>query len=473
MDRRQFVYGTLTVAGLAAISGSEWFAEPLRAAVLSSPQYVSVNGLLNVSLSAVQSWVTLAGRRAYLYNYNGWVPGPVLVVNPGDTVQLRLNNNLGEDTNLHYHGLHVSPTGTADNIFLDIPAGQFFMYSFGIPGQHAPGLFWYHPHCHGLVAKQVSMGLAAPIIVRGAIDRIPEIAAAREEILVLQDWDLDASGYVIQPSPMERMQGREGALITVSGLLQPALSIQQDGLLRLRVLNACASRYFLLSMQSHPMYLIATDGGPLPAPVAYDKILLLPGQRIDVLVKGTQGTGSYALQALPYNRGGMMGGMMGAMMGGMMGGSTTTQTLATIKYQGRSAQIRNIPSHVGSVSPLPSPNVRRTFTISQGMMMSFLINGRTFDPNRIDTAVTLGAVEEWEFINQTGMDHPMHLHVNPFQVIGPNGQPELAWRDVVNVPARGSVRFRIQFADFAGKTVQHCHILDHEDMGMMATVDAS
>ena len=105
--------------------------------------------------------------------------------------------------------------------------------------------------------------------------------------------------------------------------------------------------------------------------------------------------------------------------------------------------------------------------------MGFLINGRTFDPNRIDTAVKLGSVEEWEFINQTGMDHPMHLHVNPFQVIGVDGQPELAWRDEVNVPAMGRAGFRVQFADFAGETVQHCHILDHEDMGMMATVDAT
>jgi len=276
---------------------------------------------------------------------------------------------------------------------------------------------------------------------------------------VLQDWDLDANGYVIPPSPMERMQGREGPLITVSGRLRPTLYIQQDGLLRLRVLNACTSRYFLLTLQKHSMYLIATDSGPIPAPVAYDKILVLPGQRIDVLVKGSLGTGSYALQALPYDR------------GGMMGGDTSTQTLAKVTYQGRSTQIWNIPSQVGSVSPLPTPSTRRSFALGQGRMMSFLINGRTFDPNRIDTSVRLRTVEDWDYINQTNMDHPMHLHVNPFQVIGANGQPELAWHDTVNVPGGGRVRVRVQFADFAGKTVQHCHILDHEDMGMMGTVN--
>src|SRR5581483_9928696 len=112
---------------------------------------------------------------------------------------------------------------------------------------------------------------------------------------------------------------------------------------------------------------------------------------------------------------------------GMMGGDTSTQTLAKVTYQERSTQIWNIPSQVESVSPLPTPSTRRSFALGQERMMSFLIKGRTFDPNRIDTSVRLRTVEDWDYINQTNMDHPMHLHVNPFQVIGANGQPELAW----------------------------------------------
>ena len=103
------------------------------------------------------------------------------------------------------------------------------------------------------------------------------------------------------------------------------------------------------------------------------------------------------------------------------------------------------------------------------MGMRFLINGRGFDHERIDTRVRLGSVEEWEYINTTTMDHPMHIHTNSFQLIGPDGQPERAWRDVIVVKARSRARLRIKFEDFAGKTVQHCHILDHEDRGMMST----
>ena len=106
-----------------------------------------------------------------------------------------------------------------------------------------------------------------------------------------------------------------------------------------------------------------------------------------------------------------------------------------------------------------------------GLGMSFTINGREFDHNRIDTAPRLGNVEEWIYVNDTQMDHPMHLHTNPFQIMGVDGLPEPAWRDIALVRAGGRTRLRVRFEDFAGKTVQHCHILDHEDQGMMATVE--
>ena len=103
--------------------------------------------------------------------------------------------------------------------------------------------------------------------------------------------------------------------------------------------------------------------------------------------------------------------------------------------------------------------------------MRFLINGRQFDRRRVDTQVRLGTVEDWEIINQGAMDHPFHLHTNSFQVLDADGQPERAWRDVLLVPARQRRRFRVRFDDFAGKTVYHCHILDHEDLGMMGVIE--
>lgn len=106
----------------------------------------------------------------------------------------------------------------------------------------------------------------------------------------------------------------------------------------------------------------------------------------------------------------------------------------------------------------------------RGMGMMFLINGRQFDHARIDTRVRLGAVEDWEYVNSTTMDHPIHIHTNSFQLLGPDGRPERAWRDIAIVKARSRARVRVTFEDFVGKTVQHCHILDHEDLGMMGTM---
>lgn len=268
----------------------------------------------------------------------------------------------------------------------------------------------------------------------------------------------------------------------------PQYVIEQDGLVRLRLLNASASRFFRLTLEDHPMHVIATDGGGLVAPQSVDELVLAPGERRDVLVQGMRESGSYRLINLPYDRGGMgiMGrGMMGG-RGGMMGGvpristgsDATGTELARIVYQGRAERRMPLPRTLGDVNALPSSTVRRSVELrdamgmipGRGMGMRLLINGREFDHERIDTRVRLGAVEDWEYVNSTTMDHPMHIHTNSFQLVGSDGRPERAWRDIVIVKARSRARVRIKFEDFVGKTVQHCHILDHEDLGMMATM---
>lgn len=277
------------------------------------------------------------------------------------------------------------------------------------------------------------------------------------------------------------MQGREGNFVTVSGEVNPTIPIPAGGWVRLRVLNASASRYYRLSVEQHTMYRIATDGGVVPAPEPLSELLLTPGERVELAVQGQRGSGAYRLLSLPYDRhsgemmgGGMMGGGMmgGGRMGGMMGGSTPSSqlTLATLRYQD-SAVPYGLPAQLGLVDALPAPALPlRRITLGHGMRMSFIINGRTFDHSRIDVRAKLGTVEDWEFVNATGMDHPMHIHTNAFQVLDASGTPIAAWKDVVNVRANSRVRVRSRFADHAGLSVSHCHILDHEDLGMMATL---
>jgi len=471
MTRREFiVLGSAAGVAVASAAVPATRGSVFSPAQLGQGRFVSANGVLRIELGAAEQWVELAGRQARLYAFNGRVPGPLLEARPGDDVQLRFRNQLRQATNLHYHGLHISPTGTADDVFLDIPQGESFDYSFRLPPNHPAGLFWVHPHLHGLVARQVSLGLAMPFIVRGDLDSIPEVQAAREHVLVLQDFELDAAGRPVDPGMSALMSGREGSLITVSGQRNPQYEVEQDGLLRLRFLNASASRFYRLRLDDHPMHVIATDGGAIAAPHSVDELVLAPGERRDVLIQGTRESGSYRLTNLPYDRGssGIMGG----------GASAPPIDLARIIYQGRAERRLRIPETLVDVPVLPSGTVRRTFELTdamgmipgRGMGMRFRINGREFDHERIDTRVRLGAVEEWEFLNATTMDHPMHIHTNPFQLVTSDGQPERVWRDVVVVKARSMARVRIRFEEFAGRTVQHCHILDHEDLGMMGTI---
>ena len=198
-------------------------------------QHQSVDGLLSLDLEARPQTVQLGNRAAQLLTYNGQIPGPRLEAKPGDRVQIRFTNRLNQPTNLHYHGLHIPPTGSGDNVFLEIAPGERYTYEFQIPPDHPGGTFWYHPHYHGLVAEQLFGGLAGLFVVRGALDDIPEVKAAQEAFLVLKDFALNDSGQIPSPGHMAQMTGRFGNLLTVNGQFNPQLSIAPGGLLRLRL----------------------------------------------------------------------------------------------------------------------------------------------------------------------------------------------------------------------------------------------
>lgn len=466
LSRRQFLF--LAASASMAVLGNPWRQDLSSQPLPQLPLYKSSEGLLEIDLEAKETLVNIGGKSAPLLTYNGQIPAPRLEAKPGDKVRIHFTNNLSQPTNIHYHGLHIPITGNADNVFLKIEPGKQLTYEFQIPFNHPPGTFWYHPHLHGLVAEQLFGGLAGLFIVRGELDEIPEIKAASEEFLVLQDFALDnrSSGH------MSLMRGREGNVITVNGQVNPSINLPAKGLLRLRILNASPSRFYRLSLEKHPFYLIATDGHSLNEPIAVEELLLTPGQRADVLIKGDQRSQAYSLLSLPYDRGGM--GMMG---GGMMGrnNSNTPTILATVNYES-AVQSLDLPTKLASISPLPEPQIVRYFELNHGMDpgmgMAFLINGKVYSHDRLDTQVKLDTIEDWEIANTGVMDHPFHIHTNAFQVISRNNQLESlpAWRDTILVRRGETVRIRIPFRDFAGKTVYHCHILDHEDLGMMGNL---
>jgi FtsP/CotA-like multicopper oxidase with cupredoxin domain len=278
------------------------------------------------------------------------------------------------------------------------------------------------------------------------------------------------------------MTGREGQAVLVNGQVNPALTAQPGTRERWRIVNACVARYLRLRLDGQDLQLLGIDlslGGQ-PQPV--DELLLAPGNRADLFVITRSGTST--LQTLPYNRGSAMG--MGGGMGSAGGGSGGALIdLATLTVAGTA-----VPAPA-AISPAPANqdlrgsavSARRTLTLAMGMGgmgmgmgssgSAFAIDGRGFDPARVDQTVAAGAVEEWTITNTSPMDHPFHLHVWPMQVVSIATTPIQAptWQNVVNVPARSSTVVRIAFGAYTGRTVYHCHILDHEDNGMMGVIE--
>jgi FtsP/CotA-like multicopper oxidase with cupredoxin domain len=483
--RRALQLGGLGLASsVVGAAGLTWRAAtgftPASAATLVEPPTLSsTNGRLQVRLEAVAGPVQIAGRPATALSYNGGLPGPTLRLQPGDRLQVQLVNRLPDPTNLHVHGLHVSPEGNSDNPFVKIDPGTAFDYDYQLPDDHPPGVYWYHPHHHGMVADQIFGGLYGAIIVGHPQDFTGSIPVTRERVLVVSDISLNAAGIIRAPTAMARMRGREGDMILLNGQNRPKLTARPGERERWRIINACTSRYLRLRLDGQPLQLLGLDSGRFAAPRDVDEIILVPGNRADLLVTTTAGTSQ--LRALPYNRGDPMGMGMDGGMGNDAQPSSSDVALATLNVTGGDAPA--LPAVAAQTKPRDLRGAvvaqRRELTFAMGMgamgggSMSFTIDGDEFNPDRDDQTVDVGTVEEWTLTNTSPMDHPLHLHVWPMQLVEERGQPlELpTWQDVVNVPARSNVKVRIAFDDLVGRTVYHCHILDHEDQGMMGIIN--
>lgn len=426
----------------------------------------SEGGRLDLELVAGVAVASVGGREVRVLAYDGTMPGPTLRVRPGDRVTLRLRNDLGAVTNLHTHGLVVSPEGNSDNVFTMIGPGASFDYDYRLGDDHPTGVFWYHPHHHGTTAEQLFAGLYGAIIV----EEDEPVPVTRERLLVVADIRFDVSGDVAAATRFERMLGREGDLVLVNGVEQPTMVAGPGDRERWRIVNACTSRHLWLRLDGQRMSLLGVDGARWAEPADVDEIVLLPGNRADVVV--TMAEGESVLQTLPFDRGSM--GMMGAPLSATQGAD-----LARLTVTGHAGESLAPLAVVAAPRDLRNEEVtgRRTVTLAMGGMgmgggMAFTIDGRAYDHERTDIEVAAGTVEEWTIVNTSTMDHPFHLHVWPMQLVEVDGTSVdgVDARDVVRVPARGRAVVRVAFEGITGRTVYHCHILDHEDLGMMGVV---
>lgn len=400
------------------------------------------------------------GSETDVWAYNGSLPGPTLDVREGAHVVVRFRNDLPEATTVHWHGLHL-PFIADGSPFHPVEPGAEFTYSFTVPYGTA-GTYLYHPHPHHRTAWQVGKGLYGAVIVRAADDplaRIPEKLIILADNRLLPDGSLDFPDPASPGGKTDRTNGREGDVVFVNGQVLPSIRIRSGAVQRWRVINASAARVYRLALPGHGLLHVGSDGGLFEAPVEIDEILLANTERAELIVHGTGDPGStVSLRALPYDR---------YMPRDRPADWHVADDLLLLRYTEQAPQpVAPVPRTLRPVTPLDEADATATRVI---LMSQGRLNGKLMDMSRIDVSAPLGATEIWVVENLVGMDHPFHLHGFRFQVLDRNGVPEpfRSWKDTVNVPKRSTVRFIVRYTDHPGLWMFHCHILEHEDDGMM------
>lgn len=513
-----------------ALSSSNELKNP-DAAVVSPDGYIH----LNVDYAEA----TIGDDKVRLRTYNGALVGPTIRITAGDTLKVLMSNKLpgggggGHDpnnpnghhdwnvTNLHTHGLHVAPqklpgdTDASDNVLIRIKPQESQKYSIRVPQAHEAGTFWYHAHVHGSTSAQVSSGMAGMLIVEQnepSLDQVPEIAAAEEKIMVMQqvpyikrdeNGDVVSSGGVGQIELEDLPLGifgptywhNSGRYTTINGQEVPRITLQPGEVQRWRMVHSGVREELRLMLIKAPnggngpsnlqFHEIAVDGLPLGDVRTSDQVTLYPGYRSDVLVKAPDDSGHYVL--VDDTSPGLTGG-----------DDEPLKYIAHVVVEGERVNMQ-LPT-VAAVKPFRRKSLTPQDVTRRGRQLLYGIrteNGLEFaikvdngvwrpfssDPAN-DLILKLGDIEEFvigtQNSGQIGAGHPFHIHVNPFEVVeewieNPDGSRttlpvERDWRDTLIMEHGHRYRIRTRIETFVGTFVHHCHILDHEDQGMMQRV---
>ncbi len=431
--------------------------------------------------------------------------GPVIRVRRGQRVRIRFRNELPEPSIVHWHGLDV-PEAADGHPHLAVGSGAEYVYEFEVINR--AGTYWYHPHPHGKTGSQVYQGLAGILVVSDDDEAALALPSGTQDLMcVLQDRTFDARNQLryLSAGMMDRMHGLLGNRMLVNGKDGAAWSLATRAY-RVRILNASSSRvYKLMWDDGTPMTVISSDGGLLEQPQEQRYLTLAPSQRADVILdlsRHAVGT-TVQLRSAPFpanevsiDEGGMMGGGMGGRMGGMestVGSGVPNGApllLMTVRVSRKEVSTFRLPSRLISYGPEWSvdslaPVRRITLDFRAGQ---WLLGGRSFDMMAVapDEMVQADSTHIWEVVNTGGMmgqqmAHPFHVHGTQFRVVH-RAQPadivtpprsvreglvDSGWRDTVLVLPHDTVRLQMRFTRFPGMYLYHCHILEHEDAGMM------
>jgi len=420
----------------------------------------SANGQLRTTFTVEPTTFSVAGAKIKGYAFRGQYIGPTLRVSPGDTVRIDLTNKLGQPTNLHGHGMFMSPLGISDNVLRVMKSGTFNHIEWKLPQDIEPGTYWYHTHLHGLVEKQVFSGLSGVLIVDGLDELLPpDLQAVQQQVVALKDLQVK-NGAIVNSN----IDSNAPTTRTVNGQVDPVLTVRTNETQMLRLANIGADIWYRLQLSGTQFRVIAEDANPVAQVWTANELVLPPGKRYDVLVRWPA-AGTQTLKTLPYST-------------GPDGDNYPERRLMTVKVAGDPVPDIAWPTSLAPPSPLATDKVDRTrhFVFSENTKTNqFYINGKQFDATHVNVVAKLGTTEEWIIKNVAREEHPFHIHVNDFMVMAVNGKPVQSYseQDTVPLPVKGEVRIRMHFNRFVGAYVFHCHILAHEDNGMMGIIDIS
>jgi len=417
-----------------------------------------INGVRNFALNIQESSHTFfEGISTKTYGISSSYLGPTLYMRRGDDIAITYTNTLAEPTTMHGHGMHV-PAAMDGGPHQIIQPGRSWRASYRVNQKACTN--WYHPHLMGKTAEHVYKGLAGLIYIEDEesirLD-LPNKYAVNDIPLVIQDRVFDTSGQLdYSPTTTQIRQGYMGNTFLVNGVISPYFNAEAS-LLRMRILNGSNARVYRFSFSDQrDFHIIAGDNSFLPKPVRVREVRLSPGERVEIVVdlKGDLGN-SFSLMDL-----------------------SSGENLLTLRVNKRANSSASLLKQLTFTLKFPHfANAVRTRRFDLGMAnMHMTINGKRMDLNRIDEYVPLNELEIWEIRNTMNMNHNFHIHATHFTIIERNGSSanvsphESAYKDVIFMPPNSTVKLLVKMTDYRDRNnayMYHCHILEHEDDGMM------
>jgi spore coat protein A len=431
-------------------TGAAPFQQPLRVpAVLTPTRQDAATDYYEIDMRAGQIEI-LPGKLTTIWGYNGSFPGPTIKARSGRKVIVRQRNHLSVETTIHLHGGHVAPED--DGGPLDgIAPGGYRDYTY--PNAQRAATLWYHDHAMHTTARNLYMGLAGFYLIEDAFERGLNLPSGEHDVpLMLQDRLFNGDGSLNFPTRSH--DGINGDTILVNGAPQPYFQVANRRY-RFRILNASNSRQYELALDSaQPLIQIASDGGLLRKPARRATIPLAPAERVEIVLDFSRAAlGSRIILNNKLGRG-------------------NTAEIMCFDVAHRIADGSALPEVLRPIAPLSGAASTRDFALSMDHESgTWVINGKSFDPQRIDARPKLGSTEIWRIMNHSEVPHPFHPHLVMFQILDRDGVKPAAgedgWKDTVNVQPAETVQVIAKFGDYAGKYLFHCHNLQHEDHMMM------